>query len=127
MLLARMMSLFLILIYCSIMVAGQLLFRASSSSLGGGNGQLNISDLLLRREFILALGLYAVSTVLWVAILSKLDLSAAYPLVVGLTTGALILIDKIAFNRNIDMTSLLGAFLITAGVILVSNNAGARP
>lgn len=108
------------------MVAGQLLFRASSSSLGGGSGQLNIADLLLRREFILALGLYAVSTVLWVAILSKLNLSAAYPLVVGLTTGALMLIDKIVFNRNMDMASLLGAFLITAGVILVSCNAGAR-
>lgn len=62
---------------------------------------------------------YGISTILWVIVLSKLDLSYAYPLI---STNFVIIaiLSKLIFKEKINKLRWLGVITITLGVILTS-------
>lgn len=70
----------------------------------------------------LGLFIYGVSVAMWLWVLSKVDLSVAYPFVgvsflVTMAFGALIL------NEVVTPVRLIGTLLITAGCVLVARSA----
>lgn len=65
--------------------------------------------------------LYGVSFLLWVKVLTKLELSYAYPLV---SIGYILVMacSYFLFKENLSLYRLLGTLLIIAGVVVVARS-----
>ena len=77
--------------------------------------------LLLKPPVLIGLVIYAVSVVLWLLVLSKVDVSQAYPFV-----GAGFIITMIGgaifFGESITLARLGGTLLIGVGLVLVARS-----
>jgi drug/metabolite transporter (DMT)-like permease len=63
-------------------------------------------------------GLYGVSAILWLEVLSKLDLSVAFPMV-SLTYIATLFVGRFIFNEPVNVYRVVGVLLICSGVFFV--------
>lgn len=104
----------LIFVSVGLNTAGQTLLK-----LGADANQWNLEKIFLLGGGIFAYGL---STVLYIVLLSKINLSLAYPIMIGLTlcsttaVGALILSEKVGFVQWMGVGLILsGLFAIAVG------------
>lgn len=104
---------------------GQILVK-----LGAKNLDLNVTGskifhslLLILRNVPIMSGMiiYGLSFLLWVKVLSKVELSYAYPMV-SLGYILILVFSYFLFHENISLTRLLGVFLIIAGVVFVARS-----
>ncbi len=104
---------------------GQILMKQGLTNLGG----LKITEILSQRlltvlsEWHVMAGvlLYAGSAILWLTILSKVDVSFAYPLIaLGYIVTAIL--ARFYFNENITIVRWLGILLIVGGVFMVTRS-----
>lgn len=65
--------------------------------------------------FIFGLFLYGISTLLWIKILSKTNISIAYP-VMGLSYAIVVMGGYFIFNEELNLTKIIGVVLILAGI-----------
>ncbi|MBX3486800.1 MAG: hypothetical protein KF798_02700 [Candidatus Paracaedibacteraceae bacterium] len=117
-------SLFLVLGAVFLNTIGQIVMKAGSSSLAS----LSFSLATLPQIFLTiiksplmvgALGLYALSAVVWIMALSKLDLSQAYPMTsIGYILTAII--GVFAFGEVMTASRLVGLGLILVGVLILA-------
>ena len=90
----------------------------------GGMSILEIGVGGLLRKFMevpyIALGfaLYGVSAILWLQVLSKLDISVAFPLV-SVTYVATLFIGRFLFDEPVNLSRIFGVLLICSGVFFV--------
>ncbi len=63
-------------------------------------------------------GLYGVSAILWLEVLSKLDISEAFPLV-SVTYVATLFIGRFLFYEPVNLSRIFGVLLICSGVFFV--------
>lgn len=63
-------------------------------------------------------GLYGVSAILWLEVLSKLDISVAFPMV-SLTYIGTLFVGRFLFSEPVSLCRVLGVLLICSGVFLV--------
>jgi multidrug transporter EmrE-like cation transporter len=92
---------------------------AMQSQLGGQFGFL--SRALVAPMVIAGLGLYAASTLLWLFVLAKLDVSYAYPFVsLGFVFTALY--GYFAMDEPMVLARIAGISLIVVGVALVARS-----
>ena len=80
-----------------------------------------IMNALMNPSVITGLMLYGLGTILWLAVLSRLDVTQAYPFVglgfiITMILGYLILGESVGYQR------ILGTLLITSGIILVARS-----
>jgi multidrug transporter EmrE-like cation transporter len=68
------------------------------------------------------LALYGLSVALWIRVLSKLDLSVAYPFV-GLGFLMTMAFGAIFLAENVSLTRIMGTALVAVGCILVARSA----
>jgi drug/metabolite transporter (DMT)-like permease len=106
-----------LVIFTAVLATGQLLFKKAGLSMRGlplRDGLLNLAQV---PAFYAAIVLYALSTFLWVWLLSRITLVQAYPWV---ATGVIIvpLLSMLIFGERVTSTYWLGAVLIVAGTIL---------
>ena len=100
---------------------GQLTLKAAVSQVGK-NLELSAPVLIklgTNPIFILALGVYFVSAVLWLLGLMKADLSFAYPFL-SLTYVAVLLGGRLLFNENITWLRLVGCAVIIGGLLIIA-------
>jgi multidrug transporter EmrE-like cation transporter len=115
-----------LMLYSLLLAAGQGMFKlaaeqgeASATELGA----LNYAIHLFRSPiFLAACLLYAISTVLWVALLNRYPLSQAYPLVITISILLTTAIGLFLFNEQLSIEKLLGLLLVSAGVLLLSRS-----
>ena len=92
---------------------------AAPAGIGGDPRALLM--LLLKPPVLVGLVIYAVSVVLWLLVLSKVDVSQAYPFV-----GAGFLITMVGgavfFGESITLARLGGTLLIGVGLVLVARS-----
>jgi len=111
----------LIFINIVTLVAGQTLFKLGFNKLGAFSLHTLVPAFL--SPFILAgLALYVIATLLWFAILSRVQLSIAYPLqslayVLGLIVSVTIL------HERVTLLNWVGTGVILIGVVLLSVQA----
>lgn len=67
------------------------------------------------------LTLYGLGTMLWLAVLSRAELSQAYPFI-GLSFVLTAGMSYVLFNDAITLSRVLGILLIVAGVVLVGRS-----
>lgn len=122
----------LILVFILLGLVGQYLFKGGMSlpvskelvSLIGqdlatgafGSGLLHIVHLLLHPLILSGLAAYALSTACWLAVLSKTDLSFAYPML-SIGYVAILLMGWIAFDEHVTLLRWLGVLLISVGIL----------
>ena len=99
---------------------GQLTLKAAVNQVG----KLELSAQMLIKLgtnpiFILALGVYFVSAVLWLLGLMKADLSFAYPFL-SLTYIAVLLGGALLFHENITWLRLVGCAVIIGGLLIIA-------
>ncbi|MZR31703.1 DMT family transporter [Sneathiella litorea] len=70
----------------------------------------------------LGLIIYALSVVLWLWVLSKVDLSVAYPFV-GIGFVITMLFGILLLNENVTPMRIIGTVLIVGGCVLVGRSA----
>jgi multidrug transporter EmrE-like cation transporter len=103
--------------YTAMSVTGLILLKIGSPALSRAlAGQVGWVPLLqLGTGALLYIGAFAV----WVVILSRIELSIAYPVAVGLTLVFLSIGSTLVLNEAIATVRLLGIALIFAGITLV--------
>ena len=121
----------LILILGSVLLSAtaQLLLKLGASAPAvraaiGGDGALGERAIALMATpaLIGGLAVYALSAGFWIAVLSKVDLSLAYPFV-GLGFVFTFLIGTFFLGETANAARLSGTLLIMAGAVLVARSA----
>ncbi len=102
----------------------QLLIRKGMlvvGTVGVSNFSQNVVPMLLNPWLWGAMVSYAVSILLWMSVLSKVEVSFAYPfLSIGYIFAAVV--GYMAFNEHLFLTRIIGIIVICIGVVLISRS-----
>ncbi len=117
----------LVLIFTSILIAvgGQLCLKAGMNQAG----RLSAANLNSPIETFLkvagiplvwiGLFLYGLSAIVWLAVLSRVDLSFAYPMV-GFSYVVVLLLSAMMLGESVGFMRWLGAVIIVIGIMLIT-------
>jgi drug/metabolite transporter (DMT)-like permease len=97
---------------------GQLEFKR-----GADNLQFDIKLLLTNYHLILAVAVYALSTILYIYALNKENLSIIYPIIATSYIWTL-MFSKVFLKEPIGLTGWAGVFFILLGVALIATQTG---
>jgi drug/metabolite transporter (DMT)-like permease len=108
----------LLMLNVLLLLAGQTVWKFGLDRAGGLHLG-NAFQVLTSPWIVAGIGMYAVATVLWLAVLSRMSLSTAYPLqslayVLGL------LVAWLVFGESVPPNRWIGAGIIITGVFVVS-------
>jgi len=120
-------ALLLIIISVSIAVVGQLVLKLGAD----GIGQVNLGNWESVRHFLLALvsspqvllglALYGLSAVIWLVVLSRVDLSYAYPMI-AISYVLMLILSKLLLKEDVSLTRWIGVAIICLGVLITSRS-----
>ncbi|MEZ4867730.1 MAG: EamA family transporter [Caldilineaceae bacterium] len=115
-----------ILVSVVVGAAGQLLLKYGMSTMGAITLIPQELPAILWRLatnpiIVGGLGLYATGTVFWLAALSRVDLSYAYPFA-SLSYLVMLLASWVLFSEHITPLRLMGTLIIGLGVLLISRS-----
>lgn len=119
-----------ILLFVNILVgtSSQLMMKVGVSRLGGleqFDGILPLLVAFATSPFIMiGLFLTGVSILMWLTIISKLDLSFAYPFN-SLSYVIILLFGALALDENVNVIRIAGVVMIMAGVFIISRTGEA--
>ena len=108
----------LLVLYAFGMSAGQVLFKLSAQRAKGGSAATFLLSLAANGYFVVAVVVYAVLTVLWVWLLTRVPLSLAYPFI----ALAFVFTPALAWlllGEPVRAPYLLGLALILLGLAVV--------
>lgn len=116
---------FLILVLVTIASFGQIYMKRGLKNTGGIELKELLSKKLLstvfERNLLTGVILYLFATMLWFVVLSRADLSYAYPMIaIGYVVTAFL--AKMYFNESITMIRWFGILLILTGVFFISKS-----
>lgn len=116
----------LLLVTVTLNVAGQYLMKRGMTDVGAITGNLNalVGSLTtaFTNPYVLAgVGAYAFSSIFWLVLLSRVDLSYAYP---ALSLGYVLitLVSAIALGEQVSPLRWAGVIVISVGVIMVARS-----
>lgn len=117
-------AVFGVLVLVASISAGQILFKLAALSLPtlGKVTLVDLAALLSNPCFILAIALYAGTTVLWVWVLREADLSRVYPFV-SLSFVLVPAAGVVFFGEKATLGLVIGIALILAGVFIIARYA----
>ncbi len=102
-------------------VVGQFCMKFGVNKIGGLE-ELGLVKFMTTAVFspfvILGLGLYGFSAFLWLILLSKLDLSVAYP-ALSLGYVLVLLVSALFFGEQVSLIRFGGVFLIMLGIFFL--------
>jgi drug/metabolite transporter (DMT)-like permease len=114
----------LALVSVSMSAVAQVLFKFGMTStavrgaIEAGGGIALLRAVALNGGILGGLALYGLGTVLWLGVLSRAELSQAYPFV-GLSFVLTAILGYLLFNDALTLPRIAGILLIVAGVVLV--------
>ena len=102
---------------------GQLLLKKGMNNLGSITLSLNqllptLWKMVINPYVFIGLVIYLAGTVFWLAALSRVDLSYAYPFA-SLSYVIMLVASWIMFNEKITLNRLIGTVVIGIGVLLI--------
>ncbi len=119
-------NLFLILGAVLLGVIGQLSMKHGMSQvkiITSGVGELaaSLSKALMQPFVTAGFLLYGISALVWLMVLSRVELSYAYPMV-SIGYVAVVILSRILFHEHVTGMRVLGIVVICAGVFLISRS-----
>lgn len=112
----------LIGIYVLLNSFGQLLIKAGSIEI---NQNQNIFSIITNMKLLTGIGLFGFSFMTWIYILTKSNLSYAFPFAVGLGYVAIISLSVLVLKETVSHVQWVGIILVGLGVMLMSWQTGA--
>ena len=110
---------FLLAIDIFLTVAAQMALRVGAGRLAGG-GIVSLFFEPLKNIYIFAgMGFFAISFFLYTFILSKLQLSIAYPVATGIVFALIALLSHVVLKESLTAMQAVGIVVILIGVVLV--------
>jgi multidrug transporter EmrE-like cation transporter len=105
---------------------GQILLKTGMSQMGALTLSLNqLFNILWRMAtnpfVVIGLGVYVMGTVFWLAALSRVDLSYAYPFA-SLSYIVMLIASILIFKENVTLLRLIGTLVVGLGVFLISRS-----
>jgi len=117
------MTRYLIMIFVvTFNVCGHVFLKAGMNQIGGiapGALIVNFSKIFTNISIIVGLFCYVSSVAGYMVLLSKTDISVAYPVVTSLAYGAIVLVSFFIFKEPFSAVKWVGLGLILGGVLLV--------
>jgi multidrug transporter EmrE-like cation transporter len=117
-------GLILLLLTCITTVSGNLLLRAGVVSAGGFDLSSGLVSQLLKlahnTKFISGFLLYGVASLIWFSVISKENLSTAYPVLVSISFVLITFGSVFFFGERLSAQKLIGMAVILGGIALVS-------
>lgn len=118
-------SLWLIALSITTGVAGQTVIKMGVSQPGASdsaNGLLSLITLIVKSPLVLlGLALYGVGAIAWIAALTRLDLSVAYPFL-ALNFVLITLVSRVFLGETVPWLRWAGILVICAGILLVARS-----
>lgn len=118
------MNIIIILVSVLLNCAAQLFIRKGMLQIGevGATGLIKVWVPILSNLYLWSAMLcYAVSILLWMAVLSKVEVSFAYPfLSIGYVVAAVV--GYYFFGESLSLTRIVGILVICIGVFLISRS-----
>lgn len=100
---------------------GQLSLKKGMLHSGSADLSFNLIKAVFTPYIFLGLTLYTVAMLLWLAILSRVELSYAYPML-SLGYVFIVLASWLIFNEHVSLLRLIGVLFICTGVAMVSRS-----
>ena len=88
-------------------------FAQSFLKLGSDQKSLNLF-------LLLGICFYGLSTIVYILVLSKFNLSIAYPIIIGATVVATVFVGTIIFKEEIVVTQWIGVGLTISGISAIA-------
>lgn len=104
----QLLSILLILITVSLNTLAQALLKL-------GSGQSFFNAYLLSGLLV-----YGISTIFYITILGKFNLSVAYPIIIGSTILATTITGAFIFNEKVETVHWLGIGLMLSGILVIA-------
>ena len=120
-------SILLILLSILIAIGGQVLLKVgmnqiSSAEIISLNGAKSFFLAVLKSPKVMTgLFLYGLSAIVWLIILSRVDLSFAYPMI-GISYIFMLVISKFLLNEHVSPLRWIGAVVISIGVVIITRS-----
>lgn len=112
-------NLLLILVSIGLSITGQVLLKVGATTPVHAPGDL-LSN-LLRPHTLIALTMYAASGLLWISVLSRNELSYAYPLL-GLNYAVIVGISAWLLHEPISIHRWVGVLIIAVGFLVTATS-----
>jgi len=116
----------LLLIAVSLSVTGELLLKAGMNQAGvlSLHPSQIVGDLIrtfLTPQIIVGLGLIFIGSIFWLAVLSRVALSYAYPML-SLSYVLVVAASAVLLHEHVSPLRIIGVLIICVGVIVVSQS-----
>lgn len=108
---------------------GQILLKMGVKEVFGAEGigvSARVFSAFLSIRVLIGFCLYGVSSLLWLMVLSKRDLSYAYPMIAS-GYVVVVFLSWLVFKENIPLLRIAGLVLICLGVAVVGISASPKP
>lgn len=120
-------SLILILVAIIIATSGQTCLKTGMNEVG--KIEVSVQTNYVEKAKIVAskpiiwfgLFLYGVGSIIWLVVLSRVDLSFAYPMLAS-SYVIIMVISIIKFGEHVSLTRIIGTLLICTGVIVITRS-----
>ena len=117
----------IILVSVILSAGAQLFLKNGMTAIGPLN--LNLSNILtlftkqilFNSSVLIGLALYILSAGVWLIVLSKVEVSFAYPMV-SLAYVVTAIIAKIAFHENLSINRIIGILIVCLGVFFIARS-----
>lgn len=106
-------------LYLTFTVGGLILIKLGSVGLKFGFS-LSMFNFQLPGIFLLGILCYGISFLLWIWIVSTNTLSIVYPIALGISYIAIMILSFIVLKEPISMMNIIGIVFVLIGVILIS-------
>lgn len=119
-----MMNVLLVIVSVLLAVIGQLLMKQGMNQFGAfpiSQIVYKVIPMFLNPWVFAGLVFFGVSSVFWLAVLSRMNLSFAYPMV-SLAYVVVALASILFFKENVSAVRWIGIFVIVFGVFLISRS-----
>lgn len=113
----------LVMILASVVlgVVGQISLKRGMLLFGSAGLDLSLLRVIFTPYIFLGLVLYAIAMLIWLVILSRVELSYAYPML-SLSYVFIVLASWLIFNEHLSLLRLLGVLFISLGVMMVGRS-----
>lgn len=112
------LALFITLVCVCMIAAGQIMFKLVANR-GATTANLSVVEQWLNWQFVVALSIYGVATILWIWVLRFIPLNVAYP-VFALAFVIVPIAAYFLLNEPIGYHHLIGGALIVVGVVVIA-------
>ena len=117
----------LIFLISGMAISSQVLIKKGLNRIGGFDFNAiakSVYALLTNAYVLIAIVMITALSILYCSVLSRMSLSALYPIIIGANFVILVIMSVVFLNESFQPLKILGVLLILVGIVILSISAG---